>query len=122
MGITEKEALKIIETAIPDITYREMMNAIKKLIVAGIIINTDVERCDNFQPNQKKTIADYEHHATPAEIAEWEKYNGKGSYNSNAPLKCDSKPVKVTNEKIFKSIFVKPKTDFIAKEDEDFPF
>ena len=56
---------------------------------------------NNLNPNYKKF------EATENEVKEWEKYNGKGSFYDGSSLDPTYKPVKVVNERIFKSIFKK---------------
>lgn len=127
MRITTNEALFILETALPNITYKDMMKALDYLSLEGIIDDSKPEKkcdykCGYYEAKRKQPEPQRLNQPTPTEVAEWEKYNGKGSYSSKTSPKGNSKPIQVSDENTFKSIFEKPKTGFTVKKDEEFPF
>ena len=77
----------------------------------GVIFSTDSDETlawmERFEKEYVKT------HGTKEEIEEWEKYNGKGSFDDGAPIaetlldkdKLDKQATPVKDSKTFKSIF-----------------
>ena len=65
----------------------------------GVIFSTDSEK------NNKWTEKYYTKHATPEEIEMWEMYNGKGSYESNKPVRADGEEVNINSPETFKKLF-----------------
>ena len=103
MGITEEEAFVILEKAFPDILYKDMKQAVTNLRTAGIVIDN---RADQFKTEQSAPgIKIIPGQATAEEIAEWEKYNGEGSFSNGSSPKFSGDPIQVKDEKTFKSIF-----------------
>ena len=92
----------------------------------GVIFSTDSEKNNNWPARAGIP------QATPEEIAEWEKYNGKGSYKNGKSPENKDKPVEVKDEEPFKSILNcknykyanRKDLEWVYKvyKDEDMPF
>lgn len=134
MVISVEQAIEIIEAAFPDILYKDMEKALRNLKKAGFF-NCDIPKKELSSDNKKNnTLVEtkfvkarvnsnrYSNKATPEEIEEWEKYNGKGSYSNNSSPRNSEEKYTVRDEKIFKSIFKKPEVGFTSKDDDKLPF
>ena len=75
----------------------------------GVIFSTDSDKNNGWMKKY------FSAHATPDEVEECEYYNGEGSFSDGSRLPKGEEPIKVKNEKTFRSIFNHEKAD-------DYPF
>jgi len=72
----------------------------------GVIYSTD---------SDPDILRQHVYQATPVEIEEWEKYNGKGSFSNGSSIVSDKEPIQVKDKKTFKAVFSR-------KNKNEYPF